>query len=73
MASAGAPGKGDGQGGGAPGKGHGQGGGRDVVWPAEDYSNIKPGHSKKPVFKYKTRKLVKCRFCGDFVVFWQWS
>ena len=52
-------GKGDGQGGGWSGKGNGQGGGRDVVWPAEDYSNIKLGHSKKSVFKYKTRILVK--------------
>ena len=34
-------GKGDGQGGGWSGKGNGQGGGRDVVWPAEDYNNIK--------------------------------
>ena len=64
-AGSGAGGKGDGQGGGWSGKGHGQGGGREVVWPAEDYRNTKPGVARKPVTRNKTRKPVKCRNCGD--------
>ena len=52
-------GKGDRQGGGWSEKGNGQGNGSDVVWSVEDYSNIKLVHSKKPVFKYKTRIIGK--------------
>ena len=65
MASAGAPGKGDGQGGGAPGKGHGQGGGRNVTWLAEDVRNTRPGFTRKPATRPKPRKTVKCRNCSD--------